>query len=419
MWLMGLRRLRDFLDRQSHNYRLMLVRTAGAHSLMNLTANYDSIYTSGLGADPVALGSMSSAGSFVNMLISLPSGWASDMYNLKHVMGVGMAIQILTIGLYAFAGDWWWILLAMTISPLTDALMFRSQTVMISDGLRDEDRASGFGLRIALARAVGLAVPIPAALLVQHFGGLTVEGIRPLYFMRLVGMVALYLYIYLRLKDVPPRPRSEGASLLRDFREVMRGGRGLKAWIGVGCLGSFVWGMIDPFVYLYAAEVKGADAVTLGALVTVSTVASILFAVPLNRIADRRGRKTAIFLIRPALYLWMLLVVLAPGPQWLIVAWVFRGISDSSNAFDTLGLELVPAGKRGRWLGITSTFGSVFRIPAPIIGGLLYKGASPSLIFLVPLALDLSLRLPLIVFKVPETLRKEPTTLTADSNELK
>ena len=407
--MIGLRRLQAFLDRQSHNYRMMLVRTAGSHSLMNLTANYDSIYTSGLGADPVTLGSMSSAGSFVNMLISLPSGWVSDIYNLRHVMGVGMAVQILTVALYAFARDWWWILLAMMISPLTDALMFRSQAVMVSDGLRDEDRASGMGLRLILAQAIGLAVPIPAALLVQRFGGLTVKGIRPLYFTRLAGMMILYFYTYLRLHDVPPRPRSESASFLQDFRDVMRGGTGLKAWIGVGCLGSVVWGMIDPFAFLYAAEVKGADAVTLGALVTVSTVSSIIFAVPLNRIADRRGRKAAIFLVRPALYLWMILVVLAPSPSWLIVAWMFRGISDSSHAFDTLGLELVPAGKRGRWLGITSTFGSVFRIPAPIIGGLLYKGANPGLIFLVPLALDLGLRIPLIAFKVPETLKRGPT----------
>ena len=39
-------RLRDFLERQSHNYRMILIRSAGANFLMNLTINYNSIYTS-------------------------------------------------------------------------------------------------------------------------------------------------------------------------------------------------------------------------------------------------------------------------------------------------------------------------------------------------------------------------------------
>jgi MFS family permease len=404
---MGIRRLRGFLGRQSHNYRMVLVRSAGANFLMNLTGSYTSIYTTELGADPVTLGSMSSVASFVNTLISLPSGWISDRYDLRRVMGIGMVVQVAMIALYAFARDWTWILLAMAISPLTEALMFRSQTVMISNGLRDEDRAQGFGLRMVLAQFIGLAAPIPAAILVERFGGLTVEGIRPLFYMRLAGMIVLYLFVYLRLHDVPPQPRHERTSFVQDFRDVFEGGRGLKAWIGVGCLGSLVWGIMDPFTFLYAAEVKGADALTLGVLATVATLSSILFAYPVNRIADSKGRKAAIFVVRPALYIWMLMVVLAPSPQWLIVAWIFRGIGGSSNAFEALGLELVPAGRRGRWLGITSTFGSILRIPAPIIGGLLYKGANPSLIFLVPLVIDLGLRTPLIAFKVPETLAKK------------
>ena len=53
--LMNLRGLRGFVKRQSHNYRMILVRSAGAYFMMNLTSNY-SIYTTGLGADSVALG---------------------------------------------------------------------------------------------------------------------------------------------------------------------------------------------------------------------------------------------------------------------------------------------------------------------------------------------------------------------------
>jgi len=400
---MNLRGLRGFVKRQSHNYRMILVRSAGAYFLMNLTSNYRSIYATGLGADSLTLGGIKSVSSAVNTLISLPSGWISDNYNLRKVMGAGMAIQIITVALMALARNWTWVLVSMILEPFTRALMFRSQTVMMSNALQDGDRATGFGLRQIVGQLVGITAPIPAALLVGYFGGLNVEGIRPLFILRTAGLAFLYGYVYMKLDDVPPQPRPEKSSVLQDFREVLEGGEGLKTWIAVSCLGSMVWGMMEPFTFLYAVEVKGADALTLGIMTTASTFASVILSLPVNQIADTRGRKFALFMIRPALYLWMIMVVLAPSPSWLIVAWIFRGIGMSSTAYDTIALELVPPNQRGRWLGITNAISSIARIPAPLIGGLLYRGSTAYLIFLIPLLLDLGLRMPLLAWKIPET----------------
>ena len=401
-----LQRFRSFISRQSHNYRVLLIRSGFHHLLYNLTGNYDSIYTRALGADPVTLGFMSGLSGFINMLISLPSGWLSDIYSLKRMMGLGMAVYILMVALYAFARDWTWIMAAMVLVPFNMALMFRCQNVMMSNGLRDEDRATGFGLRQVTSQICMLISPIPAALLVERLGGLTVEGIRPLYYLRLSGLIVLYLYVYARLTDVPPQPRPEGSTFLKDFRQVLEGRSGLKAWIAVSCLGSLVWDLIGPFTFLYAAEFKGADAVTLGLMVTVSTLVSVILSLPVNRVADSRGRKFVILLTRPALYLWFITLVLAPSPGWLLVAWLFRGVAMSSSAYDTLGMELVPEGQRGRWLGLINTFSSALRIPAPIIGGFLYSSPNPGLLFLVPLAIDLLIRMPILALKVPETLSK-------------
>jgi hypothetical protein len=113
----------------------------------------------------------------------------------------------------------------------------------------------------------------------------------------------------------------------------------------------------------------------------------------------------------------MLLLVFAPHPSWLILAWVFRGMSMSGNAYQTWMLELVPPERRGRWLGITNTFNSVVRIPAPIIGGFLYQGVNPGLIFLIPFALELFVRAPICYFKVPETLKKPSVLVQADPDD--
>jgi MFS family permease len=406
--------IRDFLKKQTHNYRMLLIRTSGANFLTSLTNSYTSIYTTGLGADPVTLGALSSVSSAINMLISMPAGWISDRYDLKKVMGIGMAFQVLMIALYAFAQDWKWILVAMMVNPFTMALLFRSQNLIFMRSLRHEDRAKGLSLRMAIASTLGLVAPIPAAMLVDYFGGLTIQGIRPLFYIRFIGMIFVYGYVYMKLEPVPPMPRPPGekSSFVQDFRDVFKEGKGLKAWLVVSGLGSLIMGMMMSFIYLYAVEIKGAGAWHLGLMTTVETLSFIVFSMPMSRLADTKGRKLAFVLTRPGRLLWMLLLVFAPSPSWLILAWFFRGMSMAGSSYQTWMLELVPTEKRGRWMGITNTVNSLIRIPAPIIGGIIYQSINPGLIFLIPFLLELVVRLPILYFKVPETLRKTSETLT-------
>lgn len=370
--------------------------------MLNFTSNYNSIYITSLGADSVTLGSMRSVSSAINMVISPPSGWLSDRYDLKKVMGIGMIFYLLMVSLYAFAQDWSWILLAMALSPFTTALMFRSQSIIMGNALKNEDRATGFGFRRIISQIAGIISPIPAALLVERFGGLTESGIRPMYFLRLIGLMVLYTVIYLNLRSVPPERDEEESTILTDFKEVFRGGEGIKHWALVELLGSITWGIMNPFILLYAAEFKGAGSMTLGLMATTASLVAIILGIPINRLADNKGRKIAILATRPFRYIWLIILVMAPSPLWLIVAWIFRGIGMSSSAWAALRMELVPEEQRGRWLGIISSLRSILRIPAPIIGGFLYKCPYPELIFVIPLLLDMLLRMSILAFKVPE-----------------
>ena len=400
---------RDFLARQSHNYRMMIVRSGGGMFLFNLTGQYSSIFTKALGADNMTIAWLSSVSSFISMLISMPVGYVTDNYNLKKVMGAGLFLNIAMVGMYAFALDWRWIFVAMVINPFTMALMFRSQQIIITNELDSAERARGMGVRMQIAMILGLISPIPAAFLVKSWGGLTLEGIRPLYYIRFVGMIIIYSYVYIKLTDVLPMPRAKKSTgFLDDFREVLdEGGRKLKVMIVVGALGALVWSTIQSFTYLYAAEIKGADELILGLLPTVETIALVLFATPMNNLADTRGRKYAFLLVRPALWLFFVLVILAPNQYWLLVAWFLRGIGMSTSAYNTLFLEMVPAEQRGRWMGLSNTFSALIRIGAPLLGGLMYDSNLPWLLFAVPLAVDMLVRIPIFHFYVPETLPKQ------------
>jgi MFS family permease len=398
--------VKDFLDRQNHNYRMMLLRSGGANFLMRLTMDYSSYYTKELGASNSVIAYLSSISSFISMIISLPAGWVMDRFNLKHVIGIGMIFQVGMVGMYAFAQNWVWILGAMILNPFTMALIFRSQSIMISNSLRDTDRATGMSLRMIVGQILGLISPIPAAMVIEYFGGISVEGIRPLYYFRLVGTVVLYGYIYWNLLDVEPQTKRGKTKFLEDFGDVLKSNEGLKPFIIVAGGGAIVWSTMQAFTMIWCIDVKGADALTIGYMTTVSIITTIIFAIPMSRIADEHGRKRAFLITRPALWIWMAIIVYAPSPRWLIVGWFFRGLGMSSSAYETLQIELVPADQRGRWLGLVNVFSALVRIPAPILGAYLMESGFPALTFLVPLAVDMLIRTPILQIWVPETLKK-------------
>ena len=57
--------------------------------------------------------------------------------------------------------------------------------------------------------------------------------------------------------------------------------------------------MVLPFSQVYAHKIKGADSFMLGAIVTASALTSIVFSIPLGRLADRLGRKRALCITIP------------------------------------------------------------------------------------------------------------------------
>ncbi len=155
---------------------------------------------------------------------------------------------------------------------------------------------------------------------------------------------------------------------------------------------------------LYAHEIKGADQYLLGVMATATVVARLVFGIPLGRLADRIGRKRVIYLMTPLWYASNLLLVFSPGPITLVLSsalTVFYSLA--SGATGAMALEVVPLDQQGRWSGLRGLFAGLATIPAPIIGGLIWREIGPMYVFLIPIAIDLLFRIPLLA-TVSETL---------------
>ncbi len=399
-----------FVKRQKRNYRVTVTRAALSSFLAGLTLQYDSIYTVGLGADKVRLGGIGSIGAGIGSLIAAPVGWLVDRYGLKrfYVLGIGLMAGAMLV--YAMAPDWRAIIVAMMLLSISMRLTGTGCGVLCADSLKNKDRSTGQNLCNTISRSLALLSPLIGARLITSFGGMNVEGIRPLYYIQFVGYVLIFLFVAAQLRE-PERIKSAeeeaDSNVVHDFRRLFKQRTALKRWIAVASLSRVPMSMIVLFLPVFAHEVKGADEYILAGMTMAGTVTYLLFGIPMGRLADRIGRKKVIYIATPLWYASTLLLVLSPNAATLILAgafWSFYSIT--SIVTSSMTMELVPVGQMGRWSGLLGLFGGLVSVPAPLIGGLIWRGLGPAYVFLIPVALDLFVKIPLLT-TIPETLHTE------------
>jgi MFS family permease len=278
-------------------------------------------------------------------------------------------------------------------------------SVICADSVENRDRATAQNLCATLASLLAMIAPLLAAPLVTRYGGLTVEGLRPLYNVRFLGYGLVFLFVAAQLREVRVGTTMEATpGFIGGFRHLFGGSNPLRKWLIISSLTTLPMAMTPPFLQVFAHEIKGADQYVLGAMATATIVARLLFGIPFGRLADRIGRKKVIYLLTPLWYASHLLLILSASPVTLVLAgalWTFYFIN--SGITGAMALELVPVEEMGKWSGLRGLFQGLVTIPAPLLGGLIWRAVGPQVVFIIPLAIDLFLRLPLLM-SVPETL---------------
>lgn len=387
--------------RQSRNWKVISVRSMANRFFERLTMDYNSIYISALGADPLQLGLLNGFSNVAGTMISAPFGWIQDRFSLRKIFLTGVGLSLLVTLAFALANDWVMVIPAMVLSSI--AMTVGSCLTICDVSLRDEDRSACKGICDGAFVTPSLLAPALAALIITYFGGISVEGIRPLYWIRFVVGAILALFLVLNLKEVvrPSSPKSSG--FVGDYREVFRRGLALKRWMAFIVVSSFSTGMVSPFMQLFAYEIKGADQFLIGSMTTAGLVIQVLFSASMGGFTYGIGRKNIIYLVEPLYCISILMLVFAPSPEYLIISSIlggFRTIADYI-AIDPLQVELVPIDCRGRWRGIVGLCGGLASIPAPIIGGMIWEIMGPSYLILTPILLGLFVRIPILT-TIPE-----------------
>ena len=398
----------SFVKRQHHDWKVTVARISLDRFVYQMIFPYLSISIVALGATATQLGFVNSIGLIAAGLLGPLTGWFIDRTGAKKIYLIGIVLVAVAYLTYGIAHSWTIAIIAMAVYQLGYAVSIHSCATICGNCLVNKDRATGMMFCETVASGLlGMAGPMVGAWLVTKSGGINLSGIRPLFFFSLIGCAASFALVltqlsnrrwYVMVTQIKP-------NFFKDLLQVFKEGKHLKRWLVISSMAQLPIAMVFPFSQVFARQIKGANTFVLGAIVTACALTSIAFAVPLGRLADKLGRKKALYLTIPLFWLSNLVLVWAPNTFFLIVAGILQGFNYIGGPISaSMERELVPAENMGRWIGILRFFRGLVSAGLAFVAGIIWDKLGPQYVFLIFIGLDLVLRMPLLI-TMPETLR--------------
>ena len=380
----------NFLKRQERAFKVNMLRRSIENFANMLVQQYQSIYLISLGANSIQVGLVNSLAGIGTTLSALPTGWAIDRYGLKKTFYFGTIFMMVGALLLGLATNWLYAIPAMFIFTLASRVNMTSCPVVCGSSLVNEDRAVGMQLCDSLSAISGIVAPMVGAVVIAAYGGMNVEGIRPIYFLQLGVLVVEFAILALKFTNPSKKaaPRA-GVSMIEGVKEVLRKGIAIKRYLLYNSILIIPFYLNAIYIPLYAAQVKKADAFTLGSMATAALLIPLILSIPFGKLADRYGRKRVIYLCLPLYCLSLVLLALSPegGSIMLIASGVFQGFYMLERVTtNAIRAELVPISLLGSWSGLIGLFMGIVGIIVPISAGFLWNAINPLSVLLLLIA---------------------------------
>jgi MFS family permease len=401
-----------FFSSQDPDWKVSAVRTNVTMFFYRLVLPYLAIYTMALGATGTQLGIVNSVGMGVAAISGFLGGGLIDRIGVKKIYLLGIVILAASYLIYGLAGSWPILIVAMVAYWLGNNTAMLGCSVICGNCLKSEDRATGMSICETFGIGLlSLAAPMLAAWIVTAFGGVNVQGIRPLFFVCLAGVTVTFFLILKRLSDRGWRNTKSGSSnFFQGFSQLFKKERNLKRMLIITSLTGMEMGMVTPYIQPYANQFKGADQFVLGAMVTASAVVPLVLGIPFGRLSDKMGRKKVIYLTSLPVVASYIMLIYAPNSFFVIASGALQGFFMITGIITTaMSRELVPPDQMGRWMGIIGLGRMGLAAIMTYACGLIWDHVGPQYVFWFIIVFYI-IRLPLLI-GMPETLASREKTV--------
>lgn len=193
-------------------------------------------------------------------------------------------------------------------------------------------------------------------------------------------------------------------NVLKDAVAILKADKNCVKWIFMAIVGNMPVAMVIPYVQLFAAETKNASVATLSGMVTATALTSVVCGYFFGVLGDRFGRKKILTLTIGLYLIGLVLLVTTKNPVMLLIVGILQGFQEIGGPLAaSIQNELVPHKVMGRWVGVVRFFSSMFSALMAALGGIIYDQLGGQWIFIIYIACEICIRLPLL-FSLPETL---------------
>jgi predicted MFS family arabinose efflux permease len=162
-----------------------------------------------------------------------------------------------------------------------------------------------------------------------------------------LGLVSLAIQWRWMPHHVPPDSKHTAGAILRHMHPTLR-----RLWLAEVFKRWCDW-LVRDFIVLYVIFVRGLSPVQFGVFVAVQNTTALLTYLPIGRMTRTVGLQPFIGLTFVFFALFPLALVLLPGGDWLVLAFVVQGLREIGEpARKALITSLLPPEVRARGVGL-------------------------------------------------------------------
>jgi MFS family permease len=349
------------------------------------------------------------------LLGDLPAGMIQGRIGQKRSLAAGIVVMLISTALLFWANSIPMVLALRLITGFGQAMTAVARTSYIATVTATGERGRSVSLLGGAVRAGLFIGPVIG-------GSLAVMGSLRTPFL-VYGAIMIAALALFTVFTPSTRPSSAAD------RHIQRYSRSLVSTISTSRRSLLTAGTGQMFFFLirkapreiiiplFAAEVLGLNAQSIGMIISVSAALDMTLFYPAGWIMDRFGRKYAIVMSLLGLAIGTVLIPFVGSYTGLLLVGLLIGFGNGigSGTMTTLGADLAPAAAREEFISLWQLIGDTGQAGAPLVVGwiadLLTLSTSPWVVAGIGLAGAL-----VFTFGVQETLVKEQPQLASIDN---
>jgi len=243
---------------------------------------------------------------------------------------------------------------------------------LIAGSVAERDLGQAFGLHRAMDSAGAFLGPLAALGLL---GLAASQGYQAVFLgslcAALVGLVVLVLLVREPRGPAPAEPQQPSSS--PRVRALLGAGTFRRLCVVAGLLGLVTVG--DGFVYLVLQDRDDLPVTAFPLLAVGTSLAFLVLAVPLGRLADRLGRWPVVVGGYACLFAVYLLLSGGAGPLWLVLLLYGTFYAATDGVLPALAVPLLPEPLRTTGLALLQTGQALAYVVSSVVFGLLWQHA--------------------------------------------